>query len=166
MRSTVVGLLLSVVLWVFPIAVDASDDKCSLCLNGETAAALVGGDRPLSIPALPFVTSCSSLVRFLPLFAADSYNCDLVQSISTLCGCPIPQNEKTCFFCGSHAITKTDTLLPNLKDLFGFVPSCELAQAYFHVHATEQDCRAAHQEFNIPQLCGCPSNSNVFDRTT
>ena len=154
--------------------------SCNLCRGGEP---ILFPDKSISIPGFAFLDTCGSLGAVLPFLGPNSTECGLLQSLGTLCGCPMQQNA--CQLCreqeeeeeedvtGSVTTSNSTTIptpesvlsnpqgdLPFLSFLFGgVVPTCELYEAYLHnFNDTTSDCIVG-QEF-LSQYCGCPSLSS------
>jgi hypothetical protein len=89
-------------------------------------------------------------------FQTDSDECNLVQSASSLCGCPIP--EGACYLCGEGASVQQPNLqVPYLLDIEGLTPTCEFIEAYLHsLSETDSTCGVS-RDFTA-SYCGCPES--------
>lgn len=128
---------------------------CNLCTRGAISAP----EKPISIPGYEIIDSCGTLDAFLPIvLTEDDQECDLIQSISTYCGCP-PQ-ENACTLCpDGSAVSEPRKEVPFLSELFmGIPPTCDLVEAFA---ANEQDgstlCDTGHLMSNY---CGCAPVAN------
>jgi hypothetical protein len=129
---------------------------CDLCLWGDIALA----DREISIPGYEFITNCATLDTLLPLQLTDQdEECQLLQSISSYCGCPIPDAEDSCSFCPDGSIVSDEFLaieVPWLSGAFqGVSPTCGLVEAFASsLSSGDKSCYALQA---TSTYCGCPA---------
>jgi hypothetical protein len=110
----------------------SADATCSICKGGVS----FNKDMSDKLIELPFGTTtisltCAALDSTIPFLLPDASNedCLLIQSLGSLCGCPV--EEDACNLCSDGtAILSPNNTLPFLKEQFGFIPTCELLEAY------------------------------------
>lgn len=129
--------------------------QCSLCPLGDVPAF---PEKRLNISGFP-VDTCGDLDAASILYLREgSEICSLMQSVSTYCGCPIPDNA--CSLCrdGSR-VTLPQAQFPGISDdQFGFPATCGLVEARLHTMSdSEQQCQDAQY---LGTVCGCPSVEN------
>jgi hypothetical protein len=142
------------VLLVTPLLVNAQNDPCTVCPNGNP---ITLPEKALSLPGFELIDSCGTLDSTIGLFfQSDSDECNLVHSASSICGCPIP--EGACYLCGEGAsVQQPDLQVPYLLDIEGLTPTCEFIEVYLHsVSGTDSACGVA-QAFTA-SYCGCPAS--------
>jgi hypothetical protein len=151
------------VLLIAPLLVTAQNaqndqnDPCTVCPNGYLITLT---EKVLSLPGFKFIDSCGTLDLLIgSSFQTDSDECNLVQSASSLCGCPIP--EGACYLCGEGAsVQRPDLQVPYLLDIDGLTPTCEFIEAYLHsLFETDSTCGVA-QAFTA-SYCGCPDSPSL-----
>ena len=109
--------------------------------------------------------TCQQIDRVIGMLHPNvsSTECQAVQSIGALCGCPPLRN--TCSVCAEGSImTEPGRTLPFLSHLFsGFVPTCEVLQAYFFSteNSTEDEMCMVAQGY-MADYCGCARNDTMF----
>jgi hypothetical protein len=146
-------LLTCGVLLINPLLViTENNDPCTVCPNGD----------PITLPekalSLPGIDSCGTLDSTIGLFfQSDADECAVVHSVSSICGCPIP--EGACYLCGENSLVqKPDLQVPYLFDsIDGLTPTCEIIEAYLH-SISETDPLCAGTNAFAASYCGC-SNS-------
>ena len=140
--------------------------QCTVCKDGTDVPF---PDTPLNVDGIP-VNTCGDLQITGALLPSTNEFCGSIQSIGTLCGCPIP--ESACRLCGDNdgmleENNATDRELEgyNASDfLFGAPPgipmTCGSMQAVLHnEHENSTRCLSLLQ--SVGETCGCPaSNSN------
>jgi hypothetical protein len=142
------------VLLVAPLQVNAQNDPCTVCPNGDP---ITLPEKALSLPGFELIDSCGTLDSTIGLFfQSDSDECNLVHSASSICGCPIP--EGACYLCGEGAsVQQPDLQVPYLLGIEGPTPTCEFIEASLHsVSDTDSACGVA-QAFTA-SYCGCPDS--------
>jgi hypothetical protein len=143
------------VLLIAPLLVTAQNDPCTVCPSGDP---ITLPEKALSLPGFEIIgDSCGTLDSTIGLlFQTDSDGCNLVQSASSICGCPIP--EGACYLCGEGAsVQQPDLKVPYLLDIEGPTPTCEFIEAYLHsVSEADSTCGVA-QAFTA-SYCGCPES--------
>ena len=119
-------------------------------------------DKPLGVENIP-VQTCGQLETTTALFRQDSPFCDWVQSVATLCGCPVRENGCTLCWDGSP-VTEPTKMLPNYTadDYFsvslpGVVLSCEILDSTLNYQFNQQDPHCRTVQHNAGQDCGCPT---------
>ena len=162
--ATIVFVLLLLVSLCSTIIVDAQStgseaaqpQPCTVCPGGET---ITLPEQTLSLSNdLAFVDSCGTLETVIGLVATDSPECALIQSASSLCGCPTRENA--CSLCptgGAVSLLDEDltfffadrTEIPE-----GIVPTCQLVEAIAKSYAADsQECTEVQYTAGV---CGCP----------
>lgn len=136
-------------------APESSESPCSLCRRGESIP-LEYQSKPISVPGFDFIDDCQTLETLTPIFQQNSEECILLQSIGTLCGCPIKENA--CHLCAdgsSVAYGWREMEFLSSMDLFnGITPTCELVEAGLHSYNnTGGDCSNA--QLLLDYYCGC-----------
>jgi hypothetical protein len=134
------------------VKAQAENNKpCTVCPNGDPIT-LPG--KSLSLPGFEFIDSCSALDSTIGIFfQLDTDECALIQSASSLCGCPIP--EGACNLCGeNNFVQQPDREVPYLLNIDAFTPTCEFIEAYLHsIPKTDSTCGVT-QTFTA-SYCGC-----------
>ena len=197
------GIILAVILFVSEPAYSVSAQQCELRCeqsnsepDDEAGAAsgpispAIDPSLPLTVPDLPSIRTCGDLLPILSFFAADSDECLAFQSMSTLCGCPVPKGA--CELCpsthtnggngGSTPMTTTigssssivsfdgDRPIPVLAGIFqGAVPTCSMYRSFLHGASKEGDGLCQVSQALATEYCGCSNdhsgNGGVpFDR--
>lgn len=116
-------------------------------------------EKEINVPGYAFLTSCSAVDQLLPLvLTEDDADCQLARSLSTFCGCPPP--EDSCNLCpDGSAVAFPDLEVDWLSDQFGgFVPTCEMVEAYVASSSTTDPVCVALQLTS--SYCGCPALDN------
>ena len=130
--------------------------RCQLCEWGE----ITTPDKVISIPEYEFSDSCGTLETVVPLMLNEGTpECDLIQSMSSLCGCPKPQYS-SCPLCpDGSSVPDPDRQVTWLSDQFGgFAPTCEMVEAYVaSLSETVETCVALQL---VSSYCGCPALPN------
>jgi hypothetical protein len=128
------------------------NQSCTICQNGQNPSL---PDKFLSLPGLPQM-QCGSIDSVLALYVpnATSSTCATVQSLGSLCGCPV--RSDSCSLCpDGNPASLTDNELPFLSDLFqGFTPTCEVLEAYLASQSPSDAICYVSQSF-ISTYCGC-----------
>jgi hypothetical protein len=98
----------------------------------------------------------STLAMFVP--NATSSTCATVQSLGSLCGCPVRSDP--CSLCpDGEPASLTDNELPFLSDLFlGFTPTCQILEAYLASQSSSGSLCYVSQSF-VSSYCGCNVDS-------
>jgi hypothetical protein len=132
---------------------------CTVCKN---AAIPLSPEKSFTIPGFNIANTCGDLDSLIALVipnATDS-RCETIQSLGAACGCPDTIRENSCHLCPKgNSVTLPDKELSVFKGLFrGFVPTCEILEAYlFSTDAYEPLCSIS-QSF-IGDYCGCDVNN-------
>ena len=143
----------------FLVLVVRSDTApCSVCANGED---ITLPKKQISVPGYEFIKDCATLDSLVPaLLQDDDVVCQVIQDVSTLCGCP--RKSGTCNLCADGSKVSNPGLdVPLIfQDQFqGIVPTCELFEAYLHnVDETNSTCTLAQQV--LSDYCGCKSEDD------
>ena len=122
---------------------------CSLCPTGDPISL---PNKKINISGFEYVDDCQTLSSIVNLFPQESTECNLIQSISSLCGCP--KQEDACYLCpdGSTAMYGWREM-DFLSDL-GIRPTCELLEAGLYSYSnTESFCQLSQKVFG--DYCGC-----------
>ena len=135
------------------VAVDNADSSripCSLCPNGEN---ITLPKKLLGLEGLPLQT-CAELDEATNLFLSEGQElCELMQSVSTYCGCPAPI-ENSCNLCkDGNPVPSPNATIEFLSDQFGFLPTCAIVQAQLDsVSADSSQCSDVQL---LGSYCGC-----------
>lgn len=125
---------------------------CSLCLNGE---AITLPEKNIALQGFEFIENCQALSALVPaLFQQPSDECTLLQSIGTLCGCPLKKDA--CNLCSDGSKVQYGWReLGFLAETFGgIVPTCEIAEAGLHSYnSTDGYCSGS--QLLLSDYCGC-----------
>jgi hypothetical protein len=164
-KSFAIFTLSSCSFGVAPIFAQPSDSgistKCVLCPGSDITLP----EKELSIPNYEFIASCGNLNSTIGLFFKDGdEQCTLLQGLSSLCGCPTPDNA--CELCstptstnqeeGARLLSYPNKTLEFLSELFGgFTPSCEMLAAFLKGNALEGDGQCSSSQLLLSKYCGC-----------
>lgn len=136
-------------------AFDGAAAPCLLCPGGEAITLPL---KEIAIPGFEFfVNNCQTLSEIVPqLLFQNSSQCDLVQSIGTLCGCP--KQENACDMCGdvgggiaAYGWRELDFLADSFG---GIVPTCEIIEAGLHTY-NDTDAYCYGSQLLLGGFCGC-----------
>ena len=148
---------------------DHVNQKCTLCHNGAIM------DLPNNIPindGLLAGQSCTQINQWAGiLFTSSSQECQTIQSLGTMCGCPLPDSDgrEPCTLCPDGQLaTKPDKALPVFSELAVFAetigtnPTCGMFQAYLLSSSSSEDglCSIAHDY--MADYCGCHTDSPII----
>jgi hypothetical protein len=132
---------------------EVNGDPCNLCGAG---ASISLPDKPLTISGFEFIDKCSTMDALLPTLLSDgSPECDMLQSIGSLCGCPII--EGACHLCSDGTpVSFPDAELSIFSDMVGglTIPTCEIVESYLHSYNSTDSLCGASQTF-LSKYCGC-----------
>jgi len=129
--------------------------QCTICQNAEPVSL---PDTILDLPGFPPL-QCgrvdATLIFLIP--NETSSDCETVQSLGSLCGCP--SRADSCPLCPSGNLAGSPlNELPFFSDLFlGNTPSCQILEAYLKSHSNEEPVCFVSQSF-ISGYCGCDSD--------
>ena len=146
---------------------------CSLCRNGTT---MTLPDKTPIKDGLLGGQPCFQINQWIGLlYTTDSEECQTIQSLGTMCGCPLVVVDEPnaappppCTLCPNGGlVTKPDKPLPLFSNLavfvetIGAVPTCDMFQAYLLSSSTTNSnnnddnglCRLAHEY--MADYCGC-----------
>lgn len=154
MRPNKVSAFGTLLLAVLPQLPKASD-PCIFCTRG----AITKPEKAINISGYEMIDSCATVDTLVPLvLTSDAPECQLLQSISTYCGCPRP--EDSCTFCPDGSPPPNpDREIPFLKGEFqGVVPTCEIVEAFIANLSTGDVL--CHTMQLISSYCGCPAIPN------
>ena len=138
-------------------------EPCTFCKYGDATSPDTLIQREKSFDLTGLADNCGELYDLSSSDELDEIECGLVQSISTICGCPA--REEACSLCsvgaslGQKALS-TQVTLPNdiavAATIFGVdTVSCELIQAYGQSRVEGRTgCQDLQAEFG--EACGCP----------
>lgn len=128
-------------------------DPCTLCQDGTKVTL---PDKMVVIPPIPAV-KCIEAEGAIPIIFPDetSSECQLINEISTFCGCP--RAADSCSLCPDGSpVTNKNVELPMFNPVFGdTVLTCEIMEAYLHSFP-ENDGFCPYSQQNAAELCGCP----------
>jgi len=153
-------------------------------------------DQLITIPSSDFsiTQTCAELELLLPIFIPDhnSSECQTLQSIGSVCGCPIETNFSTCQLCtetptsegssSSVSATATATVttsedsfssslinptndFPFLEETLGFIPSCEVLEAYLMSSQPQNSSLCFLSQNLFQDYCGCRGREQIADST-
>ena len=144
-----VAFLLSL---VAPGVTAIPNQYCTICQNAQQPSL---PDKLLSLPGFPPLL-CGDIDSSLAVFVpnATSSTCVTVQSLGSLCGCPV--RSDSCSLCpDGKPASLADNELPFLSDLFqGFTPTCQILEAYLASQSSSGSLCYASQSF-VSAYCGC-----------
>ena len=132
---------------------------CTVCPGGED---ITLPDKELAIPGFEFINTCGALNATIPSLLDDSLpECGQLQSVGTICGCPIPPNA--CHLCNGDptAVVRNRTNpIPLFPDLLpgNIVPDCEIVQANMQGAVSSNDPLCSTSQLFLADYCQC---SNV-----
>lgn len=134
----------------------ANPASCSICPLGETVP---DPARNITVPGFPF-ENCGQLQEATSfMMQQGTPQCDMVQSISSLCGCiqSFPPEEEPCSLCwDGSAITEPEKPVPWAKEVFlGVAPTCQLYEGFVNGLAKSDELCAQTQASGYH--CGCPA---------
>jgi hypothetical protein len=130
---------------------------CSLCKGGVSFNKDMS-DKLVELPVgkTTISLSCAALDSAIPLSLhnASSEDCLLIQSLGSLCGCPV--EEDACKLCtdGTEIVAPNNTL-PFLEEQFGFVPTCGLLEAYLLSQNATNNTLCSVSQGLLAEYCGC-----------
>lgn len=137
-------------------AYHAHAQSCTVCPDGSAVTLI---NKPLVLPP-PYqdIESCGALDGLVPfVLQQGSDECNVLNSVSTYCGCPEPENA--CQLCSGN-----DALVdPDLEVEFPPIPSevitpnCGLVEAYLH-SLGEEDALCASYKSDYESSCECSSD--------
>jgi hypothetical protein len=124
---------------------------CTVCPKGE---AITLPNTNLRIPGFDFVDDCLTLSQFAPLLSQNSSECNLIHTISSLCGCSTRQDA--CHLCPDKSkAVYGQRYLPFLSEMFGGIsPTCELIEAGLQTYSYNDGFCQTSQQL-ISEYCGC-----------
>jgi hypothetical protein len=140
------------------LRVIAQNDPCTICPNGDP---ITIPEKALSIPGFEgVIDSCGTLDSAIGIFfQPDPDQCSLIQSVSSLCGCPIP--EGACYLCGENSLVQQpDRQVPYLLNVDPLTPTCEFIEAYLH-SISETDSMCGVTKTLTASYCGCPDSPPI-----
>jgi hypothetical protein len=140
-----------------PLLVIAQNDPCTICPNGDP---ITIPEKALSIQDYEIIDSCGTLNSTIGLFfQSNTDQCDVIQSASSLCGCPIP--EGACYLCGKNSVVQQpDRQVPYLLTIPALTPTCEFIEAYLHsISETDSICGVTNAF--TASYCGCPDSPPI-----
>ena len=133
---------------------EVRDNACILCPDGSEPSF---PDKPVTFVKEEIggiIPTCAIFEAYAESFDADSKQCAKFQFGSGFCGCPAIENH--CEFCPhDESIPESyrQKLVPPLKKLVGFTPTCEEAFAFqFQIPASDHLCWQGQRRGD---LCGC-----------
>ena len=134
-----------------PIAALASvetSQECVLCPYSDIT-------DPGKILNIPNFSTCGTLNATIGLELTDGdLRCTLLQSLSSICGCATPDNA--CNLCSDgQMLGFQDRELTFFSDQFGFMPTCEIFDAYLkgNVNKSSEQCSSTQSHLGV--YCGC-----------
>jgi hypothetical protein len=149
-------------LFLLPLSTRAA--PCPLCrIPGGTVTT---PNKIVSIPGYPGQYTCSTLESAVPGFFDDSSEeCEVVHQLSTICGCPRP--EDSCTLCPDVSdVSDIQAPLPAFAPVFsGTTPNCETVQAFLHSFDASDIFCASSQE-SAASSCGCAVADDFASNTT
>jgi hypothetical protein len=135
----------------------SSDITCTVCKEGLKFDESFE-DKTISLPLKPqtITLTCAMLNASLPFLVsnATSDSCSLIQSLGPLCGCPTPLNA--CTLCSDGSSCQSPNLeLPFFEEMFGFIPTCELIEAYLKSEYENESSMCTVSQKLLSNYCGC-----------
>lgn len=142
-------------IWISSIVATSvlAASPCTFCTRGT----ITTPDKAIEVPGYDFLSTCADVDLLLPLaLTEDDPECQLLQSMSSYCGCPV--REDSCTLCPDGSpVAQPDLEVSWFADEFGgTVPTCAMVEAFTASFAQSDDeCRYALQL--ISSHCGCPA---------
>ena len=131
--------------------------QCSVCTDGIPVTESFS-NKMLSVPGFPPLP-CGSVDATLALLLpnASSPECELIQSLGPLCGCPVASSVgESCMLCEKHQGELANPFheLPFLADMFqGFAPTCEILSAFLQSSNSEEDALCGSSKLFLADYC-------------
>ena len=129
-------------------------DSCTVCVTGDP---ITLPDEHLGLLEPVPMVDCAAMDSLAVFLTVGSSDCDGVQSIGSLCGCP--KRENACTLCGNDGqITRGNhTLQPIPADLpRGLRYDCDVLEAQLNVLTQDNDvCLARQTDQRLLRECGC-----------
>ena len=139
------------------------NQSCTICQNAQQPSL---PDKLLSLPGFPPL-QCGTIDSALAVYVpnATSSTCVTVQSLGSLCGCPV--RSDSCSLCpDGKPASLTDNELSFLSDLFqGFTPTCQILEAYLASQSSSDSLCYASQSF-VSTYCGCNVDNQELQQQT
>ena len=134
---------------------EEESNECTLCPGGEILPPQSGVDTFISIGNEDTV-SCEEANTLVTETEKGTEVCNQIQRLSTLCGCPIPENA--CRLCKNRGyVTKTGTVITTPS---GERVQCESFEAQLHnFESSSIECTSLDESY--ADQCGC-SESEAF----
>lgn len=130
----------------------ASNNPCVFCTRGQ----ITQPEKPVHITGFEFIDSCGSFESLLSAFLTeDDPQCQQMQSLSALCGCP--RRENACSLCpDGSSIAYPNKEVQWLASAFGgIIPTCDLVEAYTaSLVSNDNKCMLLQA---VSTYCGCPA---------
>jgi hypothetical protein len=135
----------------------SADATSSICKGGVSFKKTLS-DKLIELPVGKTTISltCAALDSAIPFVVpnASSEDCLLIQSLGSLCGCPVEADA--CKLCtDGTAILSPNNTLPFLEEQFGFIPTCELLEAYLLSQNTTNNTLCSVSQGLLAEYCGC-----------
>lgn len=152
MLPTLLGLLARSV----SVALSAAE-RCTTCVGGESIAF---PDKAIKIDGLP-IGDCATLEGVAWAQDLNTPLCDSIQSVGSLCGCPVAEDACTLCADGSSVVYPDFELLeyPASDYLIGTPDgaflSCEVLEALLH-SKSEDSKFCVGSQYEVYARCGCP----------
>lgn len=141
---------------------------CSVCRDGPSS--LGSPENVISIPGMPGELTCEQLDLLVPSLYPDSShpNCQALQSVGALCGCPTPANS--CTLCKDNApMAFPERPVEFFGDALGggmIVPNCEIVDAFLRTSYSEDDNLCASTQNFLGSYCECVGSVTEIDHSS
>jgi hypothetical protein len=147
----------SIILAFCLILVSVSSRPCTVC-KGDLKFDESFTNKTISLPLKPqtITLTCAMLDVSLPFLVTNdtSETCSLIQSLGPVCGCPTPSDACTLCSDGSSSQSPNSTL-PFFEEKFGFIPTCELLEAYLQSEYKNESSMCTVSQLLLSNYCGC-----------
>lgn len=132
-----------------------SSVPCTFCPRG----AITDPTKPFAIPGFHFIDTCATVDQIVSdMLTEKDPECAKLQSLSTYCGCPPP--EDSCGLCPDGSpVALPEKEVPWLRQAFdGIVPTCAVVEAHAASLSLHDEKCGLFQA--ISTHCGCPALPN------
>jgi hypothetical protein len=138
---------------------------CTVCKHGLSPLV---PEKSFAIPGINLNTTCGALDSLIESVIPNEFDptCQTIQSLGAICECPGSIRETSCRLCpqGNPVNLPTKELFI-FKNLFGgFVPTCEIFEAYLLSTDADESLCSISQSF-LAFYCGCDESTRPDDNT-
>lgn len=138
-------------------------EPCTVCSDGGIMSM---PEKRISLPGFEFIETCETLDDFIPgVLIAGSTECNELQSLGSICGCPVADNP--CTLCSDGSPITTPDRVIDFLDLtsvgaISLAVTCDIYEASIMGKFTSgtQQCDEAQL---VGSYCGCPKLDNYCE---